>query len=253
MWRATFYHEIPSGEVSESYYQDSDSVDKVALAADTLAKLRINLMGTGCKITGVRISDTALFRDYGLFPLNYETGLETGDDLMHVKPFMRVMCHMVNGPYRNRVFLSGVAQKNYLGDKKLNLTTSFNKSLKEWAEGLRLGGWQMAVQGRFGADLTGGNVAGASATAPIILETEVAHGFTKNQEIVVRGVKGNKGANGRYAVQVVDATHLRMLNSIGTGEYTTGGKWRLVKTVFKSIDKVIPVKETSRKAGRPSA
>jgi hypothetical protein len=67
-------------------------------------------------------------------------------------------------------------------------------------------------------------VTGATTAAPIVLTT-AAHGIpTGRVEVVtVAGVSGLTGANGTWQAQAVDATHLRLRGTTGTGTYTSGG------------------------------
>lgn len=77
------------------------------------------------------------------------------------------------------------------------------------------------------------NVTGATNATPIVVTTQTDHGFPDETHVVVAGIVGNTGANGNWAAQVVDATHLalyaidpatgNLVASAGTGAYVSGG------------------------------
>jgi hypothetical protein len=64
---------------------------------------------------------------------------------------------------------------------------------------------------------------GATNASPIVIQTSSAHGFQTGNDVDIKGVQGNTAANGRWAIEVVDSTHFRLLGSTGSGAYTTGG------------------------------
>jgi hypothetical protein len=64
---------------------------------------------------------------------------------------------------------------------------------------------------------------GASNTTPITVITSTPHGITDVSYGTVFGVTGNLGANGSWIVRRVDATHLELCGSVGTGAYAGGG------------------------------
>lgn len=68
--------------------------------------------------------------------------------------------------------------------------------------------------------VTGGRTVGAALTVEL---TAVAHGLLGGDIVAVHGVLGLTGADGSWAVDVVDADHLRLRGSRGGGAYTNGG------------------------------
>lgn len=73
-------------------------------------------------------------------------------------------------------------------------------------------------------------ISGATNTAPIIIDTGVAHGLVTGIPIVMTGVGGNIAANGPWTITVTDPTHFTLNGSDGTlsgayvpatGQYTT--------------------------------
>jgi hypothetical protein len=81
----------------------------------------------------------------------------------------------------------------------------------------------MALRLGDGVALANLTVTGASNTTPISLLTSAPHGVVDVQYGTVTGVLGNLGANGSWIVRRVDATHLELCGSIGTGAYASGG------------------------------
>jgi hypothetical protein len=87
----------------------------------------------------------------------------------------------------------------------------------------------------FWAMLTGINTVGSNASGSITgIDTSgsnmkvasAAHGLVTGQTIFIDGVQGLTGAEGIWQVTVNDAGHFTLNNSgVGTGAYTTGGKW----------------------------
>ena len=58
------------------------------------------------------------------------------------------------------------------------------------------------------------------------------HGLTNGTAVRVSGVLGNTGANGDYTVTVISEHVFRLNNAVGSGTYTSGGRWiRLVGNV----------------------
>jgi hypothetical protein len=53
--------------------------------------------------------------------------------------------------------------------------------------------------------------------------TSTPHGLSQNQEVTVWGVLGQLGANGRFFVDLVDATHAVLKGAASVGAYTSGG------------------------------
>jgi len=66
-------------------------------------------------------------------------------------------------------------------------------------------------------------VTAASNDTPVQITTSQAHGLANGDYVTISGVKGNYGANGRFAVTVVDATKIKLNSSIGTARYVSGG------------------------------
>ncbi len=63
----------------------------------------------------------------------------------------------------------------------------------------------------------------ATNTSPIIVETGVEHEFATGNLINIVGVLGNRAANGRHQITVLDPTHFVLNDSTGDGEYAGGG------------------------------
>lgn len=67
------------------------------------------------------------------------------------------------------------------------------------------------------------NINGATNATPIVVSTSGAHGYLNGDVLTISGVVGNTGANGTFAIQVVDSTHYTLLNSVGNGAWSSGG------------------------------
>ena len=72
-------------------------------------------------------------------------------------------------------------------------------------------------------------VTDASNTSPIIITTAEPHGIsfgvflTAPSKVKVIDVQGNTAANGNWSYEVVSPNQLRLLDSTGNGDYTSGG------------------------------
>jgi hypothetical protein len=69
------------------------------------------------------------------------------------------------------------------------------------------------------------SVASVSATSPMVVETRTPHGFKAGDAVLVSEVFPQTSANGRWTVQVVDATRFALVGSAGhagLGPATTG-------------------------------
>src|SRR5262249_35822372 len=61
-----------------------------------------------------------------------------------------------------------------------------------------------------------------SNTTPIVVTTASPHGLSGSEIIYITGALGNTGANGFWSILVTGANTFSLLNSAGTGAYTSG-------------------------------
>lgn len=73
---------------------------------------------------------------------------------------------------------------------------------------------------------TGGTITNATNASPIVI-TSAGHGLTNGTIVHVSGVTGNTGANGEFAVTVIDANTFSLNGSVGNGAYVSGGVWHV--------------------------
>src|SRR5262249_17987890 len=59
--------------------------------------------------------------------------------------------------------------------------------------------------------------------APILITTSPAHVFVHDQRVVIFGAGGNTAANGTWIIAKRNATDFSLINSMGNGDYTSGG------------------------------
>jgi hypothetical protein len=71
----------------------------------------------------------------------------------------------------------------------------------------------------------GGDVIGATNTAPIRITTSAPHGLSTGHIVSVEGVQGNTGGNATWQVNVASATEFDLNGSSGDGAYSGGGTW----------------------------
>lgn len=88
---------------------------------------------------------------------------------------------------------------------------------------LAISAYGIAVRLGDGIALSALTITGATNATPIVVTTSTNHGITDVSYATVAGVGGNAGANGSWVVSRVDATHLTLRGSVGTGAYTSGG------------------------------
>lgn len=252
-YTCTFFFNVPDYGWTETFWVPNQTDISVVLTkCQAVAKKRILLCGGGVSLPAVRISDIALYRDYGLFQLGFSTGSESTAETNHAKPYSAVLVQINAVQYRNRIFLRGLANNDILGDEPLNVQPDRVAGFNGWSNAMIQQGFNIRVQARFAPDLIGGNVIGATNASPIVIQTDAAHGQVTGNPVFIRAVKGNRGANGKFTVDVVDATHFALRGSTGTGLYLSGGVWRQVFYVYKPIQSMTLVREVSRRTGRPS-
>lgn len=70
----------------------------------------------------------------------------------------------------------------------------------------------------------GYTVTGATNATPIVISVASTTGLNNGDDIMVWGVQGNAGANGRWTIANLTGTTFELVNSVGTGAYTLGGK-----------------------------
>ena len=215
------------------------------------AKKRILFAGLGVSIPAIRISLVGTYRDFGLFAANYQNGSEDDTPASHAKPYSAVMALITSTSYRCRTFIRGLADQDIHGNLPLNITPSTQTKFNSWVNQLLTDNWSVQVQARFPPLLQGGKVVAATNAAPIQITTDAAHGLNKGDKVFLRAVKGNKGANGTYFVDIVDATNFTMRGSAGTGMYISGGFWRKVFYVYVPIQTMVFEREVSHRTGRP--
>jgi hypothetical protein len=73
---------------------------------------------------------------------------------------------------------------------------------------------------------TGGKwrVEGASNDTPILI-TSTAHGLVNGDQVTIINVGDNRGAHGTFSVNVMDADHFELVDSVGTADWTIGGQF----------------------------
>lgn len=81
------------------------------------------------------------------------------------------------------------------------------------------------ISNEFDAAGATGSVSSASNVTPITITTSAAHGLASGALVKIEGVQGNDGANGTWEITVISATQFYLQDSVGTGDYTTGGTW----------------------------
>lgn len=249
-WRLTYMFKSKEYGWSESYYVDGETFAIAKAEAEELGKVRLGLCGLGVSMDAVRISDTTLFRDYGLSPLGLSTGEEDTTSASHVKPYNSLLCNLVNGPYRNRVFLRGIPSGDYLGDDPLNLGAAWNKAFNAWKASLKKNNIKMRLQDRFNLAIQGTIVA-ADTMGPITVTLDKDSTMQDGDQIVIRGAQGQTSINGRHFVSRVTARTFVVRNTLSVAPYLGKGVWRAVQYIYQTINDVVPIREVSRRTGRP--
>lgn len=75
-------------------------------------------------------------------------------------------------------------------------------------------------------------ITNATNATPVVITTATNHGYSTGANVNVQNVIGNVGANGTWNnVTVLDATHISLTGSAGTGAYISGGLLRSVTHV----------------------
>jgi hypothetical protein len=62
----------------------------------------------------------------------------------------------------------------------------------------------------------------ASWTAPISIGTNAPHTLASGNRVIDAGIRGNRAANGDWAITVTDPTHFTLDGSSGSGDYAVG-------------------------------
>jgi len=70
-----------------------------------------------------------------------------------------------------------------------------------------------------------GSVTAASNATPIEITSNVSHGLTTGDAVVVASVGGNTAANGYWFIRVTADAKFVLIGSVGNGAYTSGGTW----------------------------
>lgn len=93
----------------------------------------------------------------------------------------------------------------------------------------------------------------ATNATPIVITTAAVHGFSVGDVITIQGALGNVGANGTFKISVVGSTTTAtLLNSAGTGAWTSGGvatKLGTTKAVYTAAQAAIRAVLNDRAAG----
>lgn len=67
------------------------------------------------------------------------------------------------------------------------------------------------------------SVRDAAFTIPVLVTTSIPHGLATGEEVAVKGVEGNDGANGWWRIVVTGPATFFLEDSEGTGPYSGGG------------------------------
>ena len=70
---------------------------------------------------------------------------------------------------------------------------------------------------------TSKSVSDATNATPIEVTTTTAHGLVDGHRVTVASVGGNTGANGTFRIRVTATDKFELIDSAGTGSYTSGG------------------------------
>jgi len=115
------------------------------------------------------------------------------------------------GPVTNNVVSKGLGTNNVQDSTATDDGTTFSLT-KDLA--LSIGS----------VTLKGGSITNASNATPIVI-TSVGHGLVDHECVRIESVGGNTAANGNWRITFVDADNFSLDGSVGSGGYTTGGKW----------------------------
>lgn len=88
-------------------------------------------------------------------------------------------------------------------------------------------------------------VTGATNATPIVITVADTTGLNNGDDVMVWGVVGNAGANGRFTIANKTGTTFELVNSIGTGAYSSGGKAYTLE--ISGAEKAIYNQDTSLK------
>lgn len=75
--------------------------------------------------------------------------------------------------------------------------------------------------------VAGTSITAATNAAPIAITTSAPHGLTGSEIVHIGGALGNVAANGFWSVVVTGASSFTLVDSSGTGAYTSGGVARI--------------------------
>ena len=73
-------------------------------------------------------------------------------------------------------------------------------------------------------DMTARTVTAATNASPIVVTTSTNHGLSAGDLVIVDGVAGNTAANGTWIASAVTSNTVTLLDSVGNGAYTSGGR-----------------------------
>ena len=87
--------------------------------------------------------------------------------------------------------------------------------------------------------ITTGTITAASNASPISI-TSSSHGLSTGNTVKIFGVRGNTAANGTYVVTNVNANTFTLDDSVGTGDYISGGTWKKGSTQINYTNIEVP-------------
>lgn len=86
-----------------------------------------------------------------------------------------------------------------------------------------------------------GTIIGATNATPIVAQAGAAEGINTGDTVTIASVLGNGHANGSFPATVIDATHLSLGGSSGSGVYSGGGTWSSIGTATISPSRTSPL------------
>ena len=235
---------------SEVYWRQDDSVYTAMTAMATMAALRASLLGSGCSIRGIRVSDTDVLRDaLDLYydPFELPTLSEPCDT-----PWQAVqMRQQATSRYHRNTFMRGAPDSLFVQPPDLHgALPAWYKNWKSWRS-------QIISKNFYMRNLNNVAPFAPQKITKILLGTPPVytvpgHGYFTGDQIRVRGIRSAPQLNGDFLITVADADTFKAQKAIIglASDVLFEGTSRKLVYNYHLIDECVIVRATERKSGR---
>lgn len=257
LYRATFFFQNSNNYGwTETIYSAKTSIVDALAAAQSLARLRISMLGTDAFLTNLRVSDDLVKRDSFVWQ---NPSSSQGTSVHNAKPSdipnTCLVCRMESGPqYRRTLYIRGQEDDCTTNGGVYTPTPNFVDAFDQWANELITNGW--SIRHRNLLELPA-QIATAVQTLPdgiVTVTTATDTDVTQGGIVLIKGCVGATQLNGEWTVLTKpSARSFTVKVGAIVGTYFGGGNATAQAFLLDPINNVFVRGVSHRITGRPFA